>query len=631
MKAPKNEKRAGPMRLGVLRRGLGLLTPSERAGALGIVALMMLAGLLESIVVALVIPLVYVIVDPATFASTRFGSELLTLTGAKSLADLFPYLAGILIVLLLSSGVVGALATWAVEKHAAKCRNRLAFDLLSRCIAAPYLWFSKHNTAVLTRNLYEDVRTWRKEFIHSVIMIVQSAIMIVSPAAVAVALAPTRGLLALALVGGVCAMIVMVFRRRIRAISTATKTTWDKFAQTLFQVLVGMREIKVSGHSDYFVSRFDKYHKELNELGVTARLVGGAPSSLINLLGQIGFLGTALVLWYSGLPSTEIAAQLALIGMVVSRIVPAFNRLAGQVSTLFRSAPFVDSLVRFCAELDVVNAGTNGGNQPVPSDWRTLILDDVAFRYPGADTPSIRPTSLALKRGRFYGFVGRSGAGKSTLVNLLLGLIEPERGTVTVDGVPLPKISLIDWHRRFGYVPQDAFVIDATLRDNITFGETADDTKVMEALRKAGLDGIITEGRDVLEMPLGERGRRLSGGQVQRVAIARALFKNPEILLLDEATSALDRVTESEILSAIEELRGRTLGLMIAHRVSTLRSCDCIFVLEAGSVVESGTYDELMQASARFRALAAATDETADSAEDTRAGGQETCKRAASC
>ncbi|NJO53453.1 MAG: ABC transporter ATP-binding protein [Bacteroidales bacterium] len=394
----------GASRLGVLRRGLGLMTARERASALGIVALMMVAGFVESIVVALVIPLVYVIVDPATFAKTRIGQMLVDMLGGSSIDGMFPWLAATLVALLLLSGVLNGVATWAVETHSARCRDRLAADLLRRCIAAPYLWLASHKTAVLTRHLFEDVRMWRREFVHAFIMIIQSAIMIISPASVAIALAPWNGLAALVLVGAVCGWIVLLFRRAIRNNAAASRRASDALMQTLLQILGGIREIKVSGRPAYFVSRFDRLHSELNRLTVRTRLLGSAPASLINLLGQIGFLATALVLWSSDLPSTEITVQLALIGVVVSRVVPAFNRLAANVSVLFKAAPFVESLVDFINEIDAVGERTRAGNRPVPAGWRTVTLDDVTFQYPGAS----RPACVALRSSS-------NGAGSTVL------------------------------------------------------------------------------------------------------------------------------------------------------------------------------------------------------------------------
>jgi ABC-type multidrug transport system fused ATPase/permease subunit len=192
----------------------------------------------------------------------------------------------------------------------------------------------------------------------------------------------------------------------------------------------------------------------------------------------------------------------------------------------------------------------------------------------------------------------------------LLGLIEPTRGAVCVDGRPLPEFRLSSWHRKFGYVPQDAFLFDDSLRENVRFGSIeSDEVRLRAAIDAAQLGSLVDRLATGLDSRVGERGREISGGQSQRVAIARALYRRPEILFLDEATSALDSVTEAAIYDAIEAMRGESLALIVAHRVSTLRRCDRIFVLERGRIVESGTYQELLARSELFRALAAQSEQ----------------------
>lgn len=595
------------LRLNLVARGIGLLTRRERWQALGIVTLMMLAGFLESVVVALIVPLVYVIVDPARLAATSIGQTMIASLG-QPIEKLFPWLAGMLIVLLAASAAVTMLATYCSEAHSARCRDRLARDLLEQLTAAPYVWLLSQSVPVLARHVHEDVRAWRKEFIHALLMMVQAAIMIISPAAVAIAIAPGAGFAALGVVGAICALVVIAFRRRIRRISSGVKVASDAMMRSLMQILSGIREVKVSGHARYFTAMFNTHHSMVTRLGVAARMAGGAPASTITLLGQIGFVLTALVLWWRGGSGAEVVAQLALIGVVVSRVVPAANRFANQVSSLYRSAPFVASLVEFRDTLDRITRRAeraDGHARALPAPWHTLELRDASFRYPETERLSLEGVQLTLERGGFYGFVGRSGAGKTTLVNLLLGLIEPTAGQVLIDGVALTDIALRQWHKRFGYVPQDAFILDGTLRENVAFGETADDTRIYSALEKARLAPVVRALEAGLDTQLGERGRRFSGGQAQRVAIARALYKGCDVLLLDEATSALDSVTEAEIQDSIEPLRGSVLSLMIAHRVSTLRRCDRIFVLEAGRIVASGRYEELLERSDIFRSLAA--------------------------
>jgi ABC-type multidrug transport system fused ATPase/permease subunit len=592
-------------RLGVVLRSVMLMTRGERLGAATIVGLMMVAGFFESAVVAMVLPIVYVLVDPNRFVASDIGRSLLALVGMP-IEQLFPALAAGLAVLLLMSAAISSAALYGSEKHSAQCRSRLSRDLLRRMVAAPHLWLLKRNTVVLARHIHDDVRGWRRDFIQGLLQTVQAIIMIVSPATVVIVLAPVAGLVALAAVALICGIVVYAFRRKIRIASARSLGAQDAFSKSLMQILAGLREVKISGHADYFAALFDRHHRIFNELGIKTRMWGNAPVAMINLLGQLGFIATAIVLWASGVSGTEAVAQLALIAVVVSRVVPAFNRLSGQVAVLFRAAPVVEKLLALIAEIDAARAGQSEGGDSVPQGWRRIVLDDVWFRYPAADGHSIERVSLELERGRSYGFVGRSGAGKTTLVNLLLGLIEPTRGSIRIDGRPLAELSLSDWHRRFGYVPQDPFVLDGSLRENILFGETQlDPERLSAAISVAQLEEMVAGLARGLDTAVGERGRRLSGGQAQRLAIARAIYRRPEVLFLDEATSALDSITEARIQSELDAIGGDMLQLIVAHRVATLRQCDRIFMLEGGRIVETGSYDELVQRSELFRGLAA--------------------------
>ena len=598
-------------RLGVVIGGLKLMNRAERLGALGLVALMMLAGVLESGVVAMVLPLVYVVIDPARFNATRTGQAVAAWTG-QPVDQMFLFLAAGLALLLLISAGVSSVATYLSELHSVRCRDRVSRELIRRLIDAPYLWIVRRNSVVLMRHIFEDVRAWRRDFVQSLLMSTQAVIMIVAPAAVVVAIAPVGGIAALAVVALICALVVFAFRRKVRVLSTRQLAAQDSYMKMLLQLLTGIREVKISGHREYFVELIKRRQFLLDDIIVKSRIWSSAPASIILLLGQLGFLGTAAFLWSQGLTGAELAAQIALIAVVVSRVVPAFNRLASQVTSVFRAAPMVESLIAFRAEINQATASSQHSNsgQEVPVDWRRVALTEVSVRYPKAKSWSLQGASIELERGKSYGFVGQSGAGKTTLVNLLLGLIEPTRGAVRVDGRPLSEFRLSDWHRRFGYVPQDAFLFDDTLRENIRFGSDESDEVRLRAIVDAAQLGPFVDGlSNGLDSRVGERGREISGGQTQRVAIARALYRRPEILFLDEATSALDSVTETAIYDAIEAMRGECLALIVAHRVTSLRRCDRIFVLENGRIVDSGNYQDLLGRSELFRALAAQSDQ----------------------
>lgn len=231
-----------------------------------------------------------------------------------------------------------------------------------------------------------------------------------------------------------------------------------------------------------------------------------------------------------------------------------------------------------------------------------LALDEVEARY--GDHVALSGLSHAFDPGAVIGLTGPSGAGKSTFVDVIAGLVEPAAGGVEIDGVPLDDINIRQWRRSIGYVAQDTLLLRATVRDNIAWGEEeAGDDQVEEAARLAHADGFIRSLPQGYDTMIGDRGVRLSGGQRQRIGLARALIGNKRLLILDEATSALDSESETKVLEAIEELRGRVTIIMVAHRLSTLRPCDPILVFQEGRLVESGSFAELVARGGQFARL----------------------------
>ena len=232
------------------------------------------------------------------------------------------------------------------------------------------------------------------------------------------------------------------------------------------------------------------------------------------------------------------------------------------------------------------------------------------YAYPQAERPAVQGMSLAIPARSTVGIVGGTGAGKTTTVDIMLGLLMPDRGTLSVDGIPISHENLRAWQRSIGYVPQQIFLADDTVAANIAFGRAAadiDQAAVERAARIAELhDFVMRELPDGYATKVGERGVRLSGGQRQRIGIARALYHDPDVLILDEATSALDNLTERAVMDAVHNLGHAKTIVMIAHRLSTVRECDTIFMLEGGRVVAEGSYDELIASNRQFRALAGA-------------------------
>jgi ABC-type multidrug transport system fused ATPase/permease subunit len=237
-----------------------------------------------------------------------------------------------------------------------------------------------------------------------------------------------------------------------------------------------------------------------------------------------------------------------------------------------------------------------------------MELRGVTFSYPGARGKALDEVTMSIAANTMVGFVGSTGAGKTSLIDVILGLLEPDSGTLIVDGQPIGATNRRRWQHSIGYVPQHIFLVDDTIAANIAFGEAEhqiDFAAVERAARMAELlDFVILGTAHGYNTRVGERGVKLSGGQRQRIGIARALYRDPSVLVLDEATSALDNVTESAVISAVRNLTSKRTIIMVAHRLSTVRDCDTIFFLEHGRLAACGTHEQLSQQSPQFQAMA---------------------------
>ncbi len=324
------------------------------------------------------------------------------------------------------------------------------------------------------------------------------------------------------------------------------------------------------------------------------------------VLEVVFYVGVALltVVVYRSTSSDQVVAELALFVAAGFRVLPSMIRMLSSVSGVRTGRRGLDLVVddlRSLPQTDLVEAASS---QRLPLT-KSLRFEHVSFRYPTSEVDVLRDVDFEVPAGAYAAFVGPSGTGKSTLVDVLLGLHHLDRGKVLVDGVDT-STELPSWQRSIGLVPQDVYLLDSSLRANIAFGEPLDEVdeeRVAEAVTLAQLDSLVDELPAGLETFVGERGVRISGGQRQRIGIARALYRRPSILVLDEATSALDNETERRIIETIESLQGSLTIVVVAHRLSTVRNCDQLVFLEAGTVSSIGTFDEVEASNPTFATL----------------------------
>jgi len=591
--------------------GLRFLSQQERKKAIWLAVVMLAASSLEIVSLAAVLPFVNIVIQPEVIQTNSYLAWVFEWTRVSSVSH-FVFLVGFAVISLMTLSI---LANWSIlyaqNRFIASCQARLARELLERCMHAPYTWFLTRNSTLLSRLVYDDVVIWSRGLVQRLIVMVGNVSVVMMAFALVLALSLSTGIMVITAVAVLGYGIVYLMRPVLTRLATIKRIALDEMTLTANQALSGIKDIKLSSREMYFrnvstaaYSRVTGAHAKLNVWQET-------PSLIMQGLAQVALVALALIFWGMGLEKGQIASQLALLIIVTTKVVPTVSSLSLAVNGLSNAVPHVEAIRAALESIDAeIGRTSRRGSicKAVPPHWGQIRLEQVGFQYPGSSDWALKGLTLSLTRGGSYGVVGPSAAGKSTFVDLLVGLLEPTTGHIRIDKDSLQSLEIKDWQKRIAYVPQMPFIADDSLRANIAFGfqrSEIDDEWVIKCLRLANLERLSGDLSHGLDTRLGERGVRLSGGQRQRIAIARAMFNRPEVLVLDEATSALDTITESEILSALKNLRGQVTTITIAHRLSTVAACDKIFVLQAGRLVGQGSDAELRANQELFRKMAA--------------------------
>ncbi len=591
------------------RLGLSLLSVKERAQAVGLLPLVAASAVIDMVAMSALLPMMAAIIAPgAWIAGSRFGSLLSPLLPSDHKAMVAVLIAGV-IGLLVVAAVLNVVVRKAINSFNAKCRIRQTNEIVERLVSAPYSWFLITNSALTTRAVSIDILRWGQDFVGRIFSITQTLVLGAVATLLVAFVAPLAGAITAVAVLSLAIALSMVTRARMRHYTEVERLNLDRSTIGLTQLLAGIKDVKLSGTPDQFAYQATESMARLTEVQTQRNTLRQVLPVLTLLAGQVAMILVIGVLWWLGRPVSQIAEQMVFLAIVSARLLPAANRLFVDFSVLWDVLPYVKNVHQLRAALSSATPSSQPTTQgmPFPAQWSAMEGLDLGYRYPESAAESLSGVNLTIRRGAAYGLAGPSGAGKTTLVDLLLRLLDPSQGSLRVDGIDATRIPLADWRRRIGYVAQQPFVTDDTLLANVAFGvrpEQVDRELATDCLRRANLESVIGDLPQGMDTRLGERGIRLSGGQRQRVAIARALYKRPEILILDEATSALDSIAEKAIQDAITQLHGDVTLIVIAHRISTIQSCDEIWLLDSGRISATGCYAELLEKSELFRRLA---------------------------
>jgi ATP-binding cassette, subfamily B, bacterial PglK len=587
-----------------LRQAWQLIGRRQRSRWLALVFLALLASLFEMAGAVLVYVLLALVIDPGGEIEVPGLGDLRAYVGDIQHSSLLLGVLGVMATFFALRAAVQVGVTYLQQRVGHNTGARLSSHLIRGYLRLPYPIHLTRTSADLIRNGHQAVQDVVVQAFLPIIRVASEAILTFAMLLVLFAIAPAATALATVVIGGAALLLLTVVQPRLKRIGhTAHEASRDSLA-AVQQAIQGVRDIKILAREQFFADRYSHSRRRLARSNYLRAAVAELPQVVMQtaLIFFILFFFASTVLL--GSETREALSVLGLFGYVGLRLQPSLQRIVVGLNSLKYVAAPLEEIHADLVAIDALQDEDDGGDElPFAS---ALVLENVGFRYDGADRDALSGVNLAIHPGEVIGICGPTGGGKTTLADILTGLQQPTEGSVTVDGRDL-TLHTRAWQRRLGVVPQMVFLTDDSLRRNIALGlrdEEIDDQSLSEVIDLAQLSRFVASLPDGLDATVGERGLRISGGERQRIAIARALYRRPSVLVFDEGTSALDNATEAALVRSIESLRGQRTIILIAHRLSTVREADRVIFVEDGRVAGVDSFDHLHRTNERFRLLA---------------------------
>lgn len=588
-----------------------IIAPQEKRQLLVLFVSILLAALFQTLGVVSILPFMSIVMQPEIIESNRWLNWLYNSLGFTGVNSFIVFMGILMLFIIIIGNLTSALATWLKVRFVWRKNHNISSALLKKYLSLPYVYFLTQNTADLSKNILSEAGVLTNGFILPLIDITIKGFTAIGILSMLLFTNIYTTILSVIIFGGSYALIYFYFHSKLK-INGAKRLTENKQRfKTAGEALGGIKDIKVMGREDFFYHKYLKHSLEFSNLQAWILLIGVMPRYFLETMAFGGIVSLVLYFISTTGNADEVIPIISFFAFAAYRLLPALQVIFAAFTQVRFSQTTVNKIIEDLSEKGGVReqflAVEKEPIKPMPFNT-SLQLKEVSYNYPNTNEPVIHNISLLIKHNTSIGLVGPTGAGKTTLVDIILGLLTPQKGEFSADGVKINENNILNWQKNLGYVPQHIYLSDDTIINNIAFGipDEKIDRKIVEHVaRISNLHGfIISDLPNGYQTIVGERGIRLSGGERQRVGIARALYHDPEVLVLDEATSSLDGITESVVLEAVNNVAKLKTIIIIAHRLTTVKNCDIIYLIDKGKIVTQGTYDELMNSSASFRAMA---------------------------
>lgn len=575
-----------------------LFDKRQRLQLVGLAVMILIGGILETLSVSMMVPVVEVIMEPDRIMKNRHVVSILKVLPieVESGRQLIMWMLSVLIILFIVKNLYLLFQTYVQNTFVTRNRNRMISRVMREFLNRPYEEYLGADIPTVFRLTDSDIPN-AFQLILVMIQMVTEIVVATSICIVLVVVSPVMSFFCMAIFLGMTLVITKVLKPRLNAIGRKNQTIQSRIAKWRIQSIYGLKDVKVLHREEFFVRNYYESGAVGANVARNYAVMNNTPRLLIETVFIAAMLAFIMIYMTRGGDISALFQQLSAFAVAAIRVMPATNRINTYLSEIAYSQPCLDYLYDNLTEsmkLDV-NGSVTGLDGEKKEDIAALqltdkiVLDHISFTYPNTDKPIFTDARMEVRKGQSVGIMGPSGAGKSTIVDILLGLLHVQEGTITCDGRNIFD-NYASWLGQIGYIPQSIYLIDESIRDNIAFGIDADridDKRIWEVLEEAQLKEFVEELPDGLETTIGDRGVRISGGQRQRLGIARALYHDPEILVFDEATSALDGDTEQAVMEAVNSFHGKKTMVIIAHRLNTIAKCDVIYKVENGKIAET--------------------------------------------
>ncbi len=587
-------------------KSFSLLGRRERWRGLIVFALILIASAFEALGIGLVFPLIKIVADPQIVRQNDTLRALYEGFGFSSEQTFIIAAVAAMIIVTVVKNLVAALNVYVQFDFTRRNELLASIRLFRTYLEMPYLAVARRNSAEFVANIYRSVSIVFESTVLAVIQLVSELLVVAAVLSILLAISPTSTLAVAGLfvigVGG----FYFAFSGRFSELGSRNVKMMRATLKTLQECFNGAKEIRAHGRASFFVSHFAAIQKENLNVHFSYNLLTQFPRLVLESVAVIALLAVMLFIMLQDSAVADVMALLGLYAVAAFRLMPSATKILFLLGKLRNSRAHVEKVMAGLEPYPEFAEEPVGSEAAAEVDLAgDLLIENVAFSYAPDQKPVLDGIDLVVHRGESLALVGASGAGKTTLADIVLGLLSPTEGRVTVNGHDIAA-NKRQWARRIGYVPQSISLTDDTLRRNIAFGyhdDEIDDQAVRRAIRLASLDEVVAKLAAGLDTVIGEDGVTFSGGQRQRIGIARALYHGPDFLVLDEATAALDNKTEREVADAIQGLAGTVTLIIIAHRLSTVSKCDRIVFLKEGRIDGIDTFSRLAAGNADFAHL----------------------------